>query len=33
MKFISILLKEGRKEDLNKKYSEKFKEYPELMIL
>jgi len=29
MKFISILLKEGRKEDLNKKYSEKFKEYPE----
>ena len=29
MKFMSILLKEGRKEDLQKKYSEKFKEYPE----
>jgi len=26
---MSILLKEGRKEDLQKKYSEKFKEYPE----
>lgn len=31
MKFMSILLKEGRKEDLQKKYSEKFKEYPELL--
>jgi hypothetical protein len=31
MKFISILLKEGRKEDLNKKYSEKFKEYPDTL--
>lgn len=29
MKFMSILIKEGRKEDLQKKYSEKFKEYPE----
>jgi len=29
MKFMSILLKEGRKEDLKKRYSEKFKEYPE----
>jgi hypothetical protein len=29
MKFMSILLKEGRKEDLQKRYSEKFKEYPE----
>jgi hypothetical protein len=28
---MSILLKEGRKEDLQKKYSEKFKEYPELL--
>jgi len=26
---MSILLKEGRKEDLKKRYSEKFKEYPE----
>jgi hypothetical protein len=29
MKFMSILLKEGRKEDLKKRYSEKFKEHPE----
>jgi hypothetical protein len=29
MKFMSILLTEGRKEDLKKRYSEKFKEYPE----
>jgi hypothetical protein len=28
MKLFSILLKEGRKEDLRKKYSNKFKEYP-----
>jgi len=29
MKLFSLLLKEGRKEDLRKKYTEKFKEYPE----
>ena len=31
MKLFSILLKEGRKEDLRKKYSDKFKEYPETL--
>lgn len=31
MKFISILLTEGRKEDLKKKYSEKFKEYSDTL--
>jgi hypothetical protein len=29
MKLLQILLQEGRKEDLRKKYTEKFKEYPE----
>jgi len=29
MKFMSILLKEGRKEDLQKKYANKFKDHPE----
>ena len=31
MKFMSIILKEGRKEDLKKKYSEKFKEYSDTL--
>lgn len=31
MKFMSILLSEGRKEDLKKKYSDKFKEYPDTL--
>lgn len=32
MKFMSILIKEGRKEDLEKKYSDKFKEYDETLF-
>ena len=31
MKFMSILLLEGRKEDLKKKYLDKFKEYPDTL--
>lgn len=31
MKFMSILLSEGRKEDLKKKYTDKFKEYPDTL--
>lgn len=31
MKFMSILLSEGRKEDLKKKYSSKFQEYPDTL--
>jgi hypothetical protein len=31
MKFISILLKEGRKEDLKKKYTNKFQDYPDTL--
>ena len=31
MKLLQILLQEGRKEDLRKKYTEKFKEYPETL--
>ena len=31
MKFMSILLKEGRKEDLKKKYTNKFQDYPETL--
>lgn len=31
MKFMSILLSEGRKEDLKKKYSDKFKEYSDTL--
>ena len=31
MKFMSILLSEGRKEDLKKKYLDKFKEYPDTL--
>jgi hypothetical protein len=29
MRLTPILIQEGRKEDLQKKYTEKFKEYPE----
>ena len=31
MKFMSILLKEGRKEDLKKKYTNKFQDYPDTL--
>jgi hypothetical protein len=31
LKVMSVLLKEGRKEDLKKKYSDKFKEYPDTL--
>ena len=31
MKLLQILLQEGRKEDLRKKYTEKFKEYPDTL--
>ena len=31
MRLTPILIQEGRKEDLRKKYTEKFKEYPETL--